>query len=126
MEKISLDTPTLIFCAGRPASGKTTYSRELTKFVHDSVYICKDTINEAFLHTDESLISVDSHHYNKYIKNQSYRCFRGLAKDNLQLGKHPIVDCPFSSLGSYDYLKQILIPFFDEVNHKMKIVWHYL
>ncbi|MBI2662639.1 hypothetical protein HYX11_04230 [Candidatus Woesearchaeota archaeon] len=45
MNKIQLAVPTLILGAGIPASGKTTFSRELVRYVYDAFLFDKDTIN---------------------------------------------------------------------------------
>ncbi len=142
MEKIRLDTPTLILGAGIAASGKTTFLRELVKYVYDAFLIDKDTVKEAFLlkpavssvsgiepilnyQLSGSAISDGSAYYHENVKLQSYRVLLELAKDNLAVGKHPILDAPYVKELRNSYLSEIIAPFFEGTDFKIKVVFCY-
>ena len=137
MKKLSLENPTLILMAGISASGKTIFTKELTKMITDSFVIDKDTINEAFLfeHID-SEGNFDYFHgnsrrardsinqfYSKNVKFQSYQCMLDLAKDNLNHGKNPILDGNYAKEIRGDYLDRIVFPFFQDTDCKIRIVY---
>lgn len=142
MEKIKLDVPTLILGAGIAASGKTTFFRELAKYVYDAFLIDKDTVKEAFLlkpailpgfgtepmlnyKLSGSAISDSSVYYHKNVKLQSYRLLLELAKDNLAVGKHPILDAPYVKELRNGYLSEIIAPFFEGITPRIKIIFCY-
>jgi len=135
MQKIELETPTLILLAGISASGKTHFAAALMKHLYDALIINKDTINNAFLSTrDEtdtgiwayrfsgSPRTIQDIHYHQHLKFQSYHCILELAKDNLEAGRHPIVDGNYTKEIHAGYVEQIVIPFFEGTPHKMKII----
>lgn len=142
MEKIRLDTPTLILGAGIAASGKTTFLRELVQYVYDAFLLDKDTVKEAFLLTpimpsvsgtepilnyqlSGSAISDDGVYYRENVKLQSYRVLLELAKDNLIVGKHPILDAPYVKELRGGYLQRIVAPFFEEIDYQTKVIFCY-
>jgi predicted kinase len=136
MEKIELDVPTLILGAGISGSGKTVIMTEVARNVLNSVYISKDTINESFLATvnpsskgnhiynlDGQPILRNSDYYSRNVKFQSYHCMMELAKDNLVLGKHPIVEGNYTKEIQNGYIDEILNPFFISVPHRTKLIF---
>ena len=142
MEKIILNSPTLILGAGIAASGKTTFLRELVTYVYDAFLLDKDTIKEAFLlrpaapqvfGTEPMLnyklsgpaILGGSTYYHKNVKLQSYYALLGVAKDNLLLGKHPVLDAPYVKELRNGYLPEIVNPFFEGINYQTKVIFCY-
>lgn len=49
MEKVEISQPTLVFMAGRPSSGKSTFIRQVLPYVKNLFLIDKDTLNDTFL-----------------------------------------------------------------------------
>lgn len=142
MEKIILDAPTLILGAGIAASGKTNFLRELVQYIYDAFLLDKDTIKEAFLlkpaappvsgtesilnyKLSGSAILEGSKYYHENVKLQSYRALLELAKDNLSVGKHPILDAPHVKELRNGYLSEIIAPFFEGANLRIKVVFCY-
>ena len=138
MDKIKLAVPTLIMSVGVSASGKTTFFKELVKLVYDTFLIDKDTINNAFLlkpvindgsiesyRFSEQVIPKDSNYYHKNVKLQSYHALLKIAKDNLEVGKHPILDAPYVKELRRGYLQEVVNPFFKEINYQTKVIFCY-
>ena len=136
MDKIQLETPTLILGGGIAGSGRRAVLKELVKYVSDAFLIHKDTINGAFLSTlnpsDTGIhayklsgerIPVKDPYYNMYVRLQSYRCMLELAKDNLLAGKHPILDGNFTKEIRAGYLDEVVGPFFEDVSHQTKLLF---
>lgn len=135
MSKIELEVPTLILVAGVSASGKTTLSRELARSVYDVAPIDKDTINEAFLATHDEIdtgilvyrfsgttIPRDHEHYLRNVRFQSYNAMLALARDILEVGKHPLLDGNYAKEIHRGYIDAIITPFFQEIPHKRKLI----
>lgn len=142
LEKIKLEIPTLIFGAGIAASGKTTFLREVVKHIYDAFLIDKDTIQEAFLSKPplkpvfgaepisnyallEQAISKDSGYYHENVNLQSYYALLKIAKDNLTIRKHPILDAPYVRELRGGYLHRIVAPFFEGIDYQTKVIFCY-
>lgn len=126
MKNIELEIPTLILGGGIAGSGKTTFFKELVKRVSDSFILYKDTINDAFLTTlSGPTIQRGSDYYHKYVKFQSYQTMLELARDNLALGKHPLLEGNYTKEICSDKLDDMVLPFFEEIHYKMKLIFCY-
>ncbi len=137
MEKIQLNNPTLILWGGVAASGKSTFLEKIISKVNDTLVIDKDLIADSFLtqHAESEIEGVDLYklswqkiprpgdYYSEHVRFQHYYCMLELAKDNLRFGKNPIVSGNFSNLIPMRYLEEVIDPFFEEVQHKRKIVY---
>lgn len=138
MNKIQLPLPTLILGAGIAASGKTTFLRELVKYIDDAFLLDKDTLNRAFLLrptiNDSSMesyklsgqaLSKNSAYYQENVQLQSYRALLEIAKDNLEAGKHPILDGCYVKELRKGYLQSIVEPFLEKIQHQTKVIFCY-
>lgn len=136
MQKVKLDTPTLVLGAGFCCSGKTVVLNEVAKRVDDSFIIDKDIINESFLSIRNSASTdldayvlagpkktITDDYYHQYVKFQTYNCLIGLAKNNLELGKHPFLEGSYIKEIRNGYLDRIFFPSFESIQHKTKIVF---
>lgn len=136
--QIALNKPTLILGAGIAGSGKTTTLTKLPQYINNSFYISKDTLNDSFLSTHNDCdvgikkyifsgpkIRMDHDFYHENVKFQSYNYMLMLAKDNLELGKHPILEGNYTKELRKGYLEEVLFPFFEKVDHKTKIIFCY-
>ncbi len=135
---IELKNPTLILGVGNSACGKTTNLLEVTKLVKNSFWIDKDTIEDTFLlKMDNSTENIEK--YNKIFGNhprkeahhlinvelQAYLLMLLEAKNNLLLGKHPILDGNYLREIRKDYIKKVILPIFSGINFKLKIIYFY-
>lgn len=142
MDKVELKIPTLIFGAGIAASGKTTFLGELVKYIYDAFLVDKDALQEAFLSKPflkpvsgaeplgnyalrEEAIPKDSPHYHENVKLQSYYAMLKIAKDNLSVGKHPVLDAPYVKELRDNYLQKIAAPFFEGIKYQAKVIFCY-
>jgi len=136
MEKIKLPRPTLILGCGILSTGKSTLYAELIPKIADVCILNKDTINKSFLKTAQDCeelidsyklsgpeISLKGDHYREHIWRQSYLCMLGLARDNLLVGKHPLLEGNFTKEIRWGYLEKIVYPFFNEVDCQIKILF---
>jgi len=135
MQQVKLDIPTLVLGAGIAGSGKTTILKEVVPRVRDSLYVQKDSINDTFLmpfnHSGVietyvpigAPISRETNHYHKYVKFQTYHSMLSLAKDNLLLGKHPMLDGNYTKEIRAGYIEKVVDPFFRKTPHRRKIVF---
>lgn len=120
MGNFTLKRPTLILCAGVNAGGKTRLSRRLVEDLADSLIVDKDTLARGMLRMKNSDSSIphalgESHpmasdHYDQHVKDQSYGLLLTLAQDNLELGKHPVIDSPYVKEIQTDYFDNVLFP----------------
>ena len=76
---------------GVPASGKTSVAQALVRAVRDSSYISKDLIQSCFTTTER----VTGERYSM-IQGPTFDILVSFAGAQLVLGKHPVVDAPFS------------------------------
>jgi predicted kinase len=86
-----INKPTLIIVAGVPGSGKTMLAEELARRIVNSAYISKDLIQTPFTKTERVTGEVYS-----FISGPTFEMLRDFADRQLELGKIPIVDAPFS------------------------------
>ena len=138
MNRFVLDRPTLILGAGIAGTGKSTTLKLLARMLVDAVYIDKDVINDSFLwkpkegertdvlryHLTATGTSVprSDPYYRNHVVFQSYHCMLMLARQALELGKHPIVDGNFIKEIRWGYIDSVLLPQFTDVDHAFKIV----
>lgn len=135
-EKVTLKKPTLIIGAGVSATGKTTHLLRLAKIITDSFWIDKDTIEDTFLTKMDS----DSKDITRYLSNlgmfprkrdyhlknvelQSYLLMLKEAKNNLLIGKHPIIDGNYIKELNVGYYEKVILPFFDKIDCNIKIIY---
>jgi hypothetical protein len=137
MERIFLNEPTLMFGCGAASVGKSTFFRELIKYVDDAFIVEKDVIVEAFLATrsrndDKGLEayrlmgepnSFYSDYYGMNVKFQTGRALLNIAKANLVLGKHPMLDYNWVREIKNGYFDQIVEPYFSEISHRRKMIF---
>lgn len=86
-----LKKPVLIIVAGVPGSGKTALAEELARRIRNAAYISKDLIQTPFTKTERVTGGVYS-----FISAPTFAILRNFADRQLELGKIPIVDAPFS------------------------------
>ena len=86
-----LEKPTLCMIVGVPASGKTMLALQLAKQLVNSAYLSKDSIQSAFTGRER----VDGEIYS-LIQGPTFHILVEFCAVQLQLGKHPIIDAPFS------------------------------
>ncbi|QQG42868.1 MAG: AAA family ATPase [Candidatus Giovannonibacteria bacterium] len=133
--RFALDKPTLILGAGIASSGKSTVFRPIAAALFDSVYVEKDLINDAFLWMPKSgerrdmsrylvseRISNQSPIYRDHIWLQSYHCMLMLARQALELGKHPILEGNYVKEIRWGYIEKVLLPQLAGINYKLKIL----
>lgn len=138
MKKVELTKPTLILVTGVTGCGKTTFTRELVRHVTDAHHIDKDTLNDAFLTTinpeDEGFLlykmagtptPASDSFYQEFVKLQSYHAMLALARDDINTGKHPILDGCYVKELRGDYLERVVQPFFEGVEHQTKIILYH-
>ena len=131
----SLNHPTLTMVFGLTGVGKSTFAKSLASTIIDAVYIDKDTINESFLwipkegrrddmlrYLPQEAISTTSDYYRQSIWIQTYHCMLMLAKQALQLGKHPVIDCSYLKEIRWGYIEQVLKPQLTDIEYNLKIV----
>jgi predicted kinase len=145
MSKVQLLRPTLILLAGVAAVGKSTFIKEAAKNIADALIVDKDTIGDSFTaeRPEEILRKRDSgkrlgvllhdfsgrsfaresHFYEAHVRDHQYYCMLGLARDNLLIGKHPILDGNYSLLIPLGYIEKVVDLFFEGVEHARKLVW---
>lgn len=87
----SLSRSTLCLVVGVPASGKTSVAQALVRAVRDSAYLSKDLIQSCFTTTER----VTGETYSM-IQGPAFDILVSFASTQLLLGKHPVVDAPFS------------------------------
>jgi adenylate kinase len=138
MSNVKLDNPTLILGTGICASGKTTVLREVNKRVYDTFLIDKDIINDTFLSTvgtENTLlgrykikgpkIQRKDDYYHRNVKFQSYQYMLEIARQNIEMGKNPIIDGNYTNEIQSGYFDELLFPFFEPIEHVTKIVHFY-
>jgi predicted kinase len=76
---------------GVPASGKTTLALQLARQLVNSVYLSKDLIQSAFTGQER----IDGEIYSM-IQEPTFHILVEFCAVQLDLGKHPIIDAPFS------------------------------
>jgi predicted kinase len=76
---------------GVPASGKTTLALQLAKQLVNSAYLSKDLVQSAFTRRER----IDGETYSM-IKGPTFYLLVEFCAVQLNLGKHPIIDAPFS------------------------------
>ena len=86
-----LQRPTLCMIVGVPASGKTTLALQLAKQLVNSAYLSKDLVQSAFTRRER----IDGETYSM-IKGPTFYLLVEFCAVQLNLGKHPIIDAPFS------------------------------
>jgi len=87
----TLSRPTLCMIVGVPASGKTMLALQLAKQLINSAYLSKDLIQSAFTRRER----VDGQIYS-LIQGPTFQILLEYCEIQLELGKHPIIDAPFS------------------------------
>lgn len=135
MKKIILEKPTLVLGTGLSGSGKSTQLRAIEKNVYDTFIIDKDLMNDTFLlqrnmpgNGVEAYmlrgppLRRNSEEYHDNVKFQSYQYMLELARDNLRFGKHPLIEGNYTKEISIGYLDSVVIPFFESIDYRMKIV----
>lgn len=133
---VELKNPTLILGVGNSACGKTTHLLELTKILKDSFWIDKDTIEDTFLlKMDNSTEDIEKYNQvlgrysrkeNYHLTNvelQAYLLMLLEAKNNLLLGKHPIIDGNYVRELQKNYIEKIIKPLLSGINYKLKILY---
>jgi predicted kinase len=133
MDKFSLKNPTIIFCAGPNAAGKTTFSRKLGKSLTDSLILDKDTLAQGmlmiraedpkYLHELDGSYPMNSDFYGTHVKAQSNGLLFTLARDSLDIGKIPIIDAPNIREMQARYFEDVVEPTFNDVD--IRIVYCY-
>jgi len=83
--------PTLCLVVGVPASGKTALARELARAINNAAYISKDLIQTPFTAAERGAGSTYS-----LIRGPAFQILVDFAGVQLDLGKTPIIDAPFS------------------------------
>ena len=86
-----IDRPTLCLIVGVPASGKTTVALQLAKQLVNGVYLSKDLIQSPF--TDRERINGKPY---SMIQGPTFYILVEFCAVQLDLGKIPIIDAPFS------------------------------
>jgi predicted kinase len=76
---------------GVPASGKTMLALQLAKQLVNSVYLSKDLIQSAFTRRERVSGEIYS-----LIQGPTFHILVEFCAVQLELGKHPIIDAPFS------------------------------
>jgi predicted kinase len=130
--------PRLILVAGTAAVGKTVFTHKLVQDLSDSILIDKDTINDGFswkpagpdgdpitpYRRQECLRGHPSwnEYYTECVKYQTYDTMIRLAKDNLLLSKHVVVDGNFQNELRIGYIENILVPVLRGVHYSLKIL----
>lgn len=100
--------PGVLIASGIIGTGKTMVLHEVARHIQNSVYLEKDTINQAALRRPASWLSglpsaqtfvgeMDEHspgsdYYNEHVRYQSYLVMAAQAKTNLELDKFVIID----------------------------------
>jgi predicted kinase len=135
-KKVTLKKPTLIIGAGISATGKTMHLLRLAKIINNSFWIDKDTIEDTFLTRMDnkskditrylSNLGVLPRKRSYHLKNvelQSYLLMLKEAKNNLLLGKHPIIDGNYIKELKAGYYEKVFLPFFDKIDCNIKIIY---
>ena len=86
-----IEKPILCMVVGVPASGKTMLAKELARKIMASAYLSKDLIQTPF--TDSERIAGDTY---SMIQGPAFQILVDFADVQLDLGKTPIIDAPFS------------------------------
>ena len=86
-----LQRPTLCMIVGVPASGKTTLALQLAKQLVNSAYLSKDLVQSAFTRRER----IDGKTYSM-IQGPTFNILVEFCAVQLDLGKNPIIDAPFS------------------------------
>jgi len=133
---VELKNPTLILGVGNSACGKTTLLLEVAKKLKDSFWIDKDTIEDTFLlKMDNSGEDIEKYgktygqhprkedYHLKFVELQAYLLMILEAKNNLKIGKHPILDGNYIREMQKDYLNKVVLPILSGINFKLKILY---
>jgi predicted kinase len=91
MNTYQLKRLTLCLIVGVPASGKTRLALQLARQLGNSAYLSKDLIQSAF--TDQERIEGEIY---SMIQGPTFNILVNFCALQLDLGKHPIIDAPFS------------------------------
>jgi predicted kinase len=108
-----LDRLTLCLIVGVPASGKTTTALQLARQLVNSAYLSKDLIQSAF--TDQERIEGEIY---SMIQGPTFHILVDFCAVQLNLGKHPIIDAPFSINHRREDDYSDWIPFFNTAAKK--------
>jgi predicted kinase len=87
----SIQHPTVCLVVGVPASGKTSVAEELARRLRDCSYLSKDMIQSCFTTTERVTGGTYS-----LIQGPTFALLVSFTATQLKLGKHPVVDAPFS------------------------------
>ena len=133
---VNLSKPTLILGVGNSACGKTIHLLEVVKRVDNAFWIDKDTIEDTFLfkmnnysnniekyNTILGSFPRKEHHHLMHVELQSYLLMLLKAKNNLVLGKHPVLDGNYIREIPKGYIEKIIMPILSGINYKLKILY---
>lgn len=96
--------PLLVVFAGAPGVGKSTLARALARELH-AAYLDKDTIKDAALALGHEL---KIENITQYASALSYTLLIPIARDNLTVGTHVIVDSPAGYRAFQDAIEQLV------------------
>ncbi len=96
--------PFLVVFAGPPGVGKSTLARALARELH-AAYLDKDTIKDAALGLGRELKIENAQQFAGAL---SYTLLIPLARDNLTVGTHVVVDSPAGYRGFQDAIEQLV------------------
>jgi predicted kinase len=103
----SIQHPTVCLVVGVPASGKTSVAEELVRNLRDCSYLSKDMIQSCFTTRERVTGSTYS-----LIQGPTFALLVSFTSTQLRLGKHPVVDAPFSINGwRHDAYSDWVTPF---------------
>lgn len=137
-KKVFLNKPTLIVGAGNSATGKTVHLKELAMVLADSFWIDKDTIEDNFLtrmdYKSKDIMRYISNlgifprkrkYHFEHVELQTYLMMLKEARNNLLLGKHPILDGNYVKELQEGYFEKVIMPFFNGVDCKIKVIYFF-
>lgn len=139
--QFALPKPTLILGVGVAASGKSTVLKPLAARLVNGVFIEKDLLNESFmwvpkkgarddvsryrLHKRVPREASGNSYYIEHVLFQSYHCMIMLARQQLQLGKHPILEGNYVKEIPWGYVESVLLPQLEDIDYRLKTILTY-
>ncbi len=140
--QFNLPEPTLILGVGVAGSGKSTVLKPLAARLVNGVFIEKDLLNESFMwvpkegsRDDVSRYRVHKRvpreasgnsYYVEHVLFQSYHCMIMLARQHLQLGKHPILEGNYVKEIPLGYIESVLQPQLEDIGYRLKMILTYV